>query len=298
MHVQISLARNCGSGHERVRCHHRSAPGIMASPRRHLAPKGWWVAVFEKNATRRRGEDPRSHTSRLPARSLRDESQSLRRLALPPGLCEDLMRMGSASCRPSIALRPPFRTVAGSASARISRRPSSRSKHSRARMPRPGARLVATFPARRAAYFRPARHSDAVRATAGVGWNALARQGLPLAARDGKAVGVLAARVARRTFRSDHVKATLAAWGMHLDFSPDIAGGALFPYLESLANQSFGMVIGEGGADTMIKAMSAVSRARRQDLHRSEVARDHDAGGRAPACDSPIGRDAHGSARR
>ena len=33
------------------------------------------------------------------------------------------------------------------------------------------------------------------------------------------------------------------------------AGGALFPYLESMANQSFGMVIGAGGADTMIKAM-------------------------------------------
>ena len=60
-----------------------------------------------------------------------------------------------------------------------------------------------------------------------------------------------------RTFESDHVKATLAAWGMHLDFSPDIAGGALFPYLEGIANQSFGMVIGQGGADTIIKAMTA-----------------------------------------
>ncbi|MCB1379475.1 MAG: NAD(P)/FAD-dependent oxidoreductase [Alphaproteobacteria bacterium] len=56
-------------------------------------------------------------------------------------------------------------------------------------------------------------------------------------------------------FASPKVKATLAAWGMHLDFAPDIAGGALFPYLESMANQAFGMVIGKGGADTMIKAM-------------------------------------------
>jgi phytoene dehydrogenase-like protein len=44
---------------------------------------------------------------------------------------------------------------------------------------------------------------------------------------------------------------------MHLDFAPDIAGGALFPYLEGMANQSFGMVIGVGGADTMIRAMVA-----------------------------------------
>jgi phytoene dehydrogenase-like protein len=56
-------------------------------------------------------------------------------------------------------------------------------------------------------------------------------------------------------FESTHVKATLAAWGMHLDFAPDISGGAVFPYLESMANQSFGMVIGKGGADTMIRAL-------------------------------------------
>lgn len=56
-------------------------------------------------------------------------------------------------------------------------------------------------------------------------------------------------------FENPKVKATLAAWGMHLDFPPDVSGGALFPYLESMANQAFGMVIGKGGADTMIKAM-------------------------------------------
>ena len=58
-------------------------------------------------------------------------------------------------------------------------------------------------------------------------------------------------------FASAKVKTTLAAWGMHLDFAPDIAGGALFPYLESMANQAFGMVIGKGGAGTMIRAMVA-----------------------------------------
>lgn len=57
-------------------------------------------------------------------------------------------------------------------------------------------------------------------------------------------------------FEDPKVKATLAAWGMHLDFPPDIAGGALFPYLESMANQAFGMVIGQGGADMMIRAMT------------------------------------------
>jgi phytoene dehydrogenase-like protein len=58
-------------------------------------------------------------------------------------------------------------------------------------------------------------------------------------------------------FESDKLKVMMACWGMHLDFSPDVAGGALFPYLESMANQSFGMALGQGGAATMINALVA-----------------------------------------
>ena len=58
-----------------------------------------------------------------------------------------------------------------------------------------------------------------------------------------------------RHFESDSLKTMMAAWGLHVDFTPDTAGGALFPYLESMANQAFGMVIGKGGADTIIRAM-------------------------------------------
>ena len=70
-----------------------------------------------------------------------------------------------------------------------------------------------------------------------------------------------------RNFVNAKVKTTLAAWGMHLDFAPDIAGGALFPYLESMANQAFGMVIGKGGADTMINAMVAYFKELGGELH-------------------------------
>lgn len=59
------------------------------------------------------------------------------------------------------------------------------------------------------------------------------------------------------TFVSPKVRALLGAWGMHLDFAPDIAGGALFPYLEGMANQAFGMVLGQGGAGSAISAMTA-----------------------------------------
>jgi phytoene dehydrogenase-like protein len=63
-------------------------------------------------------------------------------------------------------------------------------------------------------------------------------------------------------FESPKVKAMMAAWGMHLDFPPEAAGGALFPYLESMANQAFGMVIGAGGADVIIRAMTGLIKAR------------------------------------
>ncbi len=59
------------------------------------------------------------------------------------------------------------------------------------------------------------------------------------------------------TFVSPKVRALLAAWGMHLDFAPDIAGGAVFPYLEGMVNQAFGMVLGKGGANTVVDAMVA-----------------------------------------
>jgi phytoene dehydrogenase-like protein len=65
-----------------------------------------------------------------------------------------------------------------------------------------------------------------------------------------------------QTFQSPKVQAMLGAWGMHLDFAPDIAGGALFPYLEGMAAQAFGMALGKGGADTIIRAMVAAITAR------------------------------------
>ncbi|MGC1357158.1 MAG: NAD(P)/FAD-dependent oxidoreductase [Xanthobacteraceae bacterium] len=58
-------------------------------------------------------------------------------------------------------------------------------------------------------------------------------------------------------FENEKLKSMLAMWGMHLDFSPDCAGGALFPYLESMADQTFGMAIGRGGAGNLTAALTA-----------------------------------------
>lgn len=55
-------------------------------------------------------------------------------------------------------------------------------------------------------------------------------------------------------FETREVQALCAAWGMHLDFPPDVAGGALFPFLETFADSANGMVLGRGGARAMIDA--------------------------------------------
>lgn len=93
------------------------------------------------------------------------------------------------------------------------------------------------------------------------------------------------------TFESPHLHATLAAWGMHLDFAPDIAGGALFPYLEAMANQSFGMVLGQGGADSLTRALVAMIEARGGEIVcNAPVARVLRDGGRATGVELADGR--------
>jgi len=87
----------------------------------------------------------------------------------------------------------------------------------------------------------------------------LAQEGRRRRARHGAPAARLAARLgSTENFESAHVKSTLAAWGMHLDFAPGYFSGAVFPYLESMANQ-FWHGPGKGGADTMIRALEKCS---------------------------------------
>lgn len=93
------------------------------------------------------------------------------------------------------------------------------------------------------------------------------------------------------TFRHPHIRALLAAWGMHLDFAPDVAGGAMFPYLEGMAGQAFGMVIGKGGADTIVRALVAAITARGGVVETgAPVARILREGGRATGIELSDGR--------
>ena len=53
----------------------------------------------------------------------------------------------------------------------------------------------------------------------------------------------------------------LGARVVHLGLASDVAGGALFPYLEGMAGQAFGMALGKGGADPVTRALVGAIRA-------------------------------------
>src|SRR5690606_41253539 len=99
------------------------------------------------------------------------------------------------------------------------------------------------------------------RALAGTAWNLWRRKGISGALDMARLLLSSPRAWLDETFASPEVKATLAAWGMHLDFAPDIAGRAVFPYLDSIANQSFGMVLGKGRADTISLALEGMQTA-------------------------------------
>jgi len=143
-------------------------------------------------------------------------------------------------------------------------------------------RLVGGFMGEAEHLFRLLGSPMSARALAGTGWNIWRKKGTKGSLDTAKLLLSSPRAWLDDTFASSHVKTTLAAWGMHLDFAPDIAGGAVFPYLESMANQAFGMVLGKGGADTIIRVMEGmVTAAGGKIFHGAEVAEIVTSGGRA-----------------
>ncbi|GAA5125962.1 phytoene desaturase family protein [Pseudonocardia adelaidensis] len=65
-----------------------------------------------------------------------------------------------------------------------------------------------------------------------------------------------------RYFSTPEAKSLAAAWGMHLDFGPDIAGGAVFSLLEMYADMLNGMSVVEGGAGRLPEALAGLVRRR------------------------------------
>lgn len=59
-------------------------------------------------------------------------------------------------------------------------------------------------------------------------------------------------------FDSEEAKALVAPWGMHLDYGPDVSGGAMFPFIETFTDMNVGISITEGGASNLVEALAGV----------------------------------------
>jgi phytoene dehydrogenase-like protein len=59
-------------------------------------------------------------------------------------------------------------------------------------------------------------------------------------------------------FEHPKSRALFMPWAMHLDFGPDVSGGATFPFVEPPIYQTFGMPLSEGGVSNLISSMAGV----------------------------------------
>lgn len=67
-------------------------------------------------------------------------------------------------------------------------------------------------------------------------------------------------RFVTRHFEHPKTQALWAAWGMHLDFAPHVAGGALYGFIQCMSAQTDGLNFGKGGARTMTDALAGLFR--------------------------------------
>lgn len=61
-------------------------------------------------------------------------------------------------------------------------------------------------------------------------------------------------------FATPEAKALIATWGMHMDFGPDVSGGAMFPFVETFTDMENGIAIAEGGISRLPEALAALVR--------------------------------------
>mgnify|MGYP002623153795 FL=1 len=61
-------------------------------------------------------------------------------------------------------------------------------------------------------------------------------------------------------FESDVVQAMIAAWGLHLDYAPDITGGCWMPFLETNVDEQQGISLVKGGSGNVIRALCEMVR--------------------------------------
>ena len=56
--------------------------------------------------------------------------------------------------------------------------------------------------------------------------------------------------------QTEEAKVLIASWGLHLDFGPDVSGGAMIPFIETFSAMGEGMAICKGGASNLSNALA------------------------------------------
>lgn len=229
----------------------------------HLAARGWRVAVFEGNA--RPGGAVKSGAYTEPGFV---HDWAAMNLSLFAGSAFHATH-GAELARHGLAFAPvahPFSSAFPDGSwLGVSADPALTTARLRGHDAADGAAweaLTQAFPARAETLFALLGAPMQKRAFASFGWKTWRRMGSAGMLDLGRFLAASPRGWLEETFRSPKTRALLGAWGMHLDFAPDIAGGALFPYLEGMAGQAFGMVLARGGAQTVTDALVAMIESR------------------------------------
>jgi phytoene dehydrogenase-like protein len=74
-------------------------------------------------------------------------------------------------------------------------------------------------------------------------------------------------RFVDRFFRTDEAKGALLPWAFHLDFAPDIAGGAAFAFVSAASAHLNGLVLAQGGAGAIVSALRKMIEAHGGAIH-------------------------------
>lgn len=227
-----------------------------------LSAKGWRVAVFEANAEA--GGAVRSGEYTLPG--FRHDWAAMNLSLLAGGAFfkahgEELGRHGLSLVPVSRPFASSFADGWAGVSTDAGETRASLAAHS-SRDAEAFLAMAKAFPAEAPHLFGLLGSPMTTRALSGVAWRAWRAKGAAGTLDLGRFLLQSPRAWLCETFESEAVRALLGAWGMHLDFAPDVAGGALFPYLEGMAGHLFGMALAQGGAGAASGAVVAALRAR------------------------------------
>jgi phytoene dehydrogenase-like protein len=74
-------------------------------------------------------------------------------------------------------------------------------------------------------------------------------------------------RFVDRFFHTEEAKGAFLPWAFHLDFGPDVPGGAAFAFVAAVSGHLNGLVLAEGGAEAIVSALRKLIEAHGGAIH-------------------------------